>query len=85
MLLGGVEYAAYNLAALPAILFVARRLESRRDSMIAGFAAGLIAMFPGALIYTALLAFYPAILEESIPRAFLMLQVFLSQWPSRRL
>jgi uncharacterized membrane protein YkvI len=74
-LLGGLEYAAYNLAALPAILFVARHLESRRDSMIAGFMAGLIAMFPGMLIYTALLAFYPAILEQSIPANFVLGQL----------
>ena len=43
--------------------------------MIAGFAAGFIAMFPGALIYTALLAFYPAILEESIPANFVLDQL----------
>lgn len=71
-LLGGLEYAAYNLAALPAVLFVARHLETRRDSIIAGFMAGLIAMFPGALIYTALLAFYPAIVQESIPANFVL-------------
>ncbi len=74
-LVGGLEYAAYNLAALPAMLFVVRHLESRRDSMIAGFMAGLIAMFPGALIYTALLAFYPAILEQSIPANFVLGQL----------
>ncbi|MEX2303395.1 MAG: hypothetical protein WD733_20810 [Bryobacterales bacterium] len=74
-LLGGLEYAAYNLAALPAMLFVARHLETRRDSMIAGFMAGLIAMFPGVLIYTALLAFYPAIVEESIPANFVLAQL----------
>ncbi|MBI1352799.1 MAG: hypothetical protein GC160_00530 [Acidobacteria bacterium] len=71
-LLGGLEYAAYNLAALPAMLFVARHLETRRDAVIAGFMAGLIAMFPGALIYTALLAFYPSILEQSIPANFVL-------------
>jgi uncharacterized membrane protein YkvI len=74
-LLGGLEYAAYNLAALPAILFVARHLETRRDSMIAGFMAGVIAMFPGVLIYTALLAFYPAITEEAIPANFVLGQL----------
>ncbi|MEZ5365500.1 MAG: hypothetical protein R2748_25015 [Bryobacterales bacterium] len=74
-LMGGLEYAAYNLAALPAMLFVARHLESKRDSMIAGFMAGLIAMFPGALIYTALLAFYPAILEQTIPANFVLSQL----------
>ena len=76
-LVGGLEYAAYNLAALPAMLFVVRHLESRREALIAGFMAGLIAMFPGALIYTALLAFYPAILEESIPANFVLTQLDL--------
>lgn len=72
---GGLRYAAYNLAALPAILFVARHFESRRDAVIGGFAAGLIAMFPGVLIYTALLAFYPGILEESIPANYVLGQL----------
>ncbi len=71
-LVWGLKYAAYNMAALPAMLFVVRHLESRRDSMIAGFVAGLIGMFPGALIYTALLAFYPGILEQSIPANFVL-------------
>jgi len=74
-LVGGLEYAAYNLAALPAILFVARHFESRREAVAAGFIAGFIAMFPGALIYTALLAFYPAILNESIPANFVLGQL----------
>ncbi len=66
-LFGGMQYAAYNLAALPAMLFVVRHIESRLEAVIAGFAAGAIAMFPGALIYTTLLAFYPQILDVSIP------------------
>ena len=66
-LFGGLQYAAYNLAALPAMLFVVRHIESRREAVIAGFAAGVIAMFPGALIYTTLLAFYPEIMGASIP------------------
>ena len=74
-LLGGLEYAAYNLAALPAMLFVVRHLETRRDSVIAGFMAGLIAMLPGALIYTALLAFYPSIVDEAIPANYVLSQL----------
>ncbi len=74
-LLGGLEYAAYNLAALPAMLFVVRHLESRREAAIAGFAAGMIAMFPGALIYTALLAFYPSIVDEAIPANYVLSQL----------
>jgi uncharacterized membrane protein YkvI len=66
-LLGGLEYGAYNLGALPAMLFALRHLECRRESFGAGMLAGVIAMFPGMLIYTAFLADYPAITEEAIP------------------
>jgi uncharacterized membrane protein YkvI len=66
-LVGGLKYAAYNLAALPAMLFALRHLERRREAFGAGMLAGVIAMVPGMLIYTAFLANYPAIAEEAIP------------------
>lgn len=71
-LLGGLKYAAYNLAALPAMLFALRHLEHRREAFGAGMLAGVIAMFPGMLIYTAFLANYPAITQEAIPANFVL-------------
>jgi uncharacterized membrane protein YkvI len=70
--MGGLRYSAYNLAALPAMLFALRHIETRREALSAGFLAGLIAMFPGALIYTAFLAYYPAIVQEAIPAGFVL-------------
>jgi uncharacterized membrane protein YkvI len=64
---GGVVYAGYNLAAMPALLFCARHLTTRRDAVVAGALAGPIAMIPGALLYLALLASYPQILTAPIP------------------
>ncbi len=66
-LVGGLKYGAYNLGALPAMLFALRHLECRREAFGAGMLAGVIAMFPGMLIYTAFLANYPAITQEAIP------------------
>jgi uncharacterized membrane protein YkvI len=71
-LLGGLKYGAYNLAALPAMLFSLRHLEHRREAFGAGALAGFIAMFPGTLIYTAFLANYPAITEQTIPANFVL-------------
>ena len=71
-LLGGLKYGAYNLAALPAMLFALRHLEHRREAFGAGLLAGVIGMFPGMLIYTAFLAHYPAITEEAIPTNFVL-------------
>lgn len=81
-LLGGVRYAGYNLAGLSVMLFVVRHIKTRRQAIVSGFLAGGIAMFPGVLIYTALLAFYPAILSESIPANFVLSQL---DWPAFQL
>ncbi len=71
-IMGGLRYAAYNLSALPAMLFALRHIETRREALSAGLLAGLIAMFPGALIFTAFLAHYPAVVSEAIPAAFVL-------------
>ena len=70
--LGGIKYAGYNLSSLPAMLFALRHIETRKEAVSAGFLAGAIAMFPGALVYTAFLGHYPAIVEEVIPANFLL-------------
>jgi uncharacterized membrane protein YkvI len=64
------------------MLFVVRHIQSRRQAVTAGFIAGGIAMFPGMLIYTALLAYYPSIVEESIPANFVLSQL---DWPAFQL
>lgn len=64
---GGIRYAAYNLAVIPAILFVARHLEGRRDAVTAGLLAGPIAMMPGLFFYLALLSAYPLVLDSPVP------------------
>jgi uncharacterized membrane protein YkvI len=66
-LLGGVRYAGYNLAVIPAVLFVVRHAETRRQAVTAGVLAGPIAMVPGLLFYVAMLGQYPAILERPVP------------------
>ena len=63
----GLRYAAYNLAVIPAVLFTARHLESRRDAVTAGLLAGPIAILPGLLFYLAMAAEYPDILARPVP------------------
>ncbi len=74
-LVGGFQYAAYNVAVLPAILFVTRHFETRQEALLAGAFSGILAMFPALLIYTAMLSFYPAILSEALPANFLIAQL----------
>lgn len=63
----GVRYAGYNLAIIPAILFVVRHIDSRRTGIIAGIVAGPVAMFPAILLFLALAGQYPLILDRPVP------------------
>jgi uncharacterized membrane protein YkvI len=64
---GGITYAGYNLAVLPAILFCARHQTRRREALLAGALAGPVAILPGILFYIAMLALYPQIRHSTIP------------------
>ncbi len=75
---GGFQYAAYNLAALPAILFVCRHFERRKEAVIAGLLAGPLAMIPAIFVFIAMLSQYPEILSEAIPANYLIGQF---DWP----
>lgn len=70
--LGGVEYAAYNVGAIPAVLFTIRHLTRRREAVVAGVLAGPIAMFPAVCFLVAMAGYYPAILPETVPSLFLL-------------
>ncbi len=68
----GILYSGYNLAILPAILFVVTDLDKRRETIGAGFMAGLIAVIPAILFYIAMMGKYPEIGEQPVPATFLM-------------
>jgi uncharacterized membrane protein YkvI len=69
---GGVMYAGYNVAIAPALLFCARHLQRRREALIAGALAGPVAILPGIVLYTAMLARYPEIQDAAIPLQVLL-------------
>ena len=70
--LGGIEYAAYNVGAIPAVLFTIRHLTRRREAVVSGLLAGPIAMFPAACFLVAMAGYYPEILPETVPSLFLL-------------
>jgi uncharacterized membrane protein YkvI len=73
--LGGLTYASYNIIGAVVILPVARHLTSDRDAVIAGVIAGPLAMLPALLFFTCMVAFYPAIANETLPSDFLLRQL----------
>ncbi len=77
--LGGVRYAAYNLATIPGLLFVVRHVGSRREAVSAGLLAGPIAMIPGLFFYLAMAGQYPEILDRTVP-ANALLELLGMRW-----
>jgi uncharacterized membrane protein YkvI len=69
---GGVTYASYNVIGAVLILPVLRHLTSRRDAVIAGTLCGPLAIAPGLLFFTCLLAFYPGIGAQELPSDFIL-------------
>ncbi len=64
---GGLEYAGYNLAVLPAVLIAIRHHRNRRDTFISGLLTGPLAMLPALLFFVAIAGEYPAIVDEAVP------------------
>jgi uncharacterized membrane protein YkvI len=71
-LAGGLTYAGYNIIGAVVILPVTRHLTSDRDAVVAGIAAGPLAMLPAFLFFICMCAFVPAIAGEALPSDYLL-------------
>jgi uncharacterized membrane protein YkvI len=69
---GGLTYAGYNIIGAVVILPVTRHLTSDRDAVVAGIAAGPLAMLPAFLFFICMCAFVPAIAGETLPSDYLL-------------
>src|SRR6185503_11792161 len=76
-IVGGATYASYNLIGAVVILPVVRHLTSSRDAIIAGSIAGPLAILPGLLFFTAMVAFYPEVAGATLPSGYLLQQMQL--------
>ena len=75
---GGLTYASYNIVGAVVILPVLRHLRHQRDAVVAGLIAGPLSMLPAILFFVAMMAFYPAIGDETLPSDFLLRQMTVS-------
>jgi uncharacterized membrane protein YkvI len=71
-LMGGLTYAGYNIVGAVVILPVTRHFTSDRDAVIAGVAAGPLAMLPAFLFFICMCAFIPGIASEALPSDYLL-------------
>ena len=66
-MVGGLQYACYNVIGIPVILYAARAIETERQAIGAGVIGGVIAMTPAFLFHIAFTGYYPQILNEPLP------------------
>ena len=66
-IVGGLQYAGYNLGVIAAVLITVRHHRSRRDTVVAGILSGPIAMLPALLFFIAIVGQYPEIVAEAAP------------------
>jgi uncharacterized membrane protein YkvI len=69
---GGVRYAGYNLAVIPAVLFALHHIETRKEAVGAGLLAGPIAIIPAFLFYVAMVAVYPGVVDQTVPANYVL-------------
>jgi uncharacterized membrane protein YkvI len=77
-IIAAVTYALFNCAILPVVIFVARHLESRSDSVIAGALAGPLLMLPGLALLFILIPFYPKVVEAPLPVTLVLQRLGIS-------
>jgi len=70
-LVGGFQYALYNVAGIPIILYAARAIETRSQAVTAGLLGGVITMTPALLFHLSFAGAYPQILAEDLPVYFM--------------
>jgi uncharacterized membrane protein YkvI len=66
-MVSGLQYALYNVSAVPIILYAARAIETESQAYTSGIIGGLIAMIPGILFHLSFVGAYPGILEAELP------------------
>ncbi len=57
-IVGGAQYAFYNLGIIPAVLFATRDARSRKEAVGSGLLAGLIGILPAILLFIAMAGLY---------------------------
>lgn len=69
---GGVTYAVYNVVGAVVILPVIRHVTTRREAVVAGLISGPLAALPAFLFFIGMMAFYPEILDQTLPSDYIL-------------
>lgn len=68
----GIQYALYNIAAIPVLLYTIKAIRSRREAITAALVAGVAGAFPALLMHMVFVPHLPQILDEALPMLVLI-------------
>lgn len=71
----GLQYMLYTAAVIPVLLYSARDIRTRGESIASGFTAGFVGVFPAVVFHLTFLAAYPASLEQPLPTYWMIGQL----------
>lgn len=63
----GFQYAFYNIAAIPVLLYTLKAITSRKEALISALIAGFAGAFPALLMHVVFVPHLPEILDEALP------------------
>lgn len=66
-MVSGIQYAMYNVAAIPIVLYACRSIETRREAVAAGTIGALIGIVPAVMLHLSFAVDYPEIVQAELP------------------
>lgn len=78
----GLLYMACNLVVFPASFFTVKKQTKRKESVVSGIVAGLLATIPWFLTYFSVMGFYPSkeVLGAQVPWMVMMQESGAPSW-----
>lgn len=70
--IGGVQFALYNIAAIPVLLYTVAGIRTRSEALISALIAAVAGALPALLMHLALIGEYPDVLQQAVPLPMLL-------------
>jgi uncharacterized membrane protein YkvI len=71
----GLQYMLYTAAVVPVLLYSARDIRTRGESVASGFTAGFLGVFPAVVFHVTFMSAFPASLEQPLPTYWMIEQL----------
>ena len=68
----GFQYALYNIAAIPVLLYTVTAIKTRREAITAALIAGIAGAFPALLMHLVFVPHHPQVLDQALPMVMLI-------------